>query len=126
MGTVASRYSGESDVVFGTIVSGRPASLPASDEMVGLFINTLPVRVRIDARRTSAWLAQLQLDLAQQEDYAHHPLADLQKFAGLPPGVPSSTACSSSRTIRWKKRWPMRCLACGSAPSRCPIRTITR
>lgn len=83
-----SRYSGESDVVFGTIVSGRPASLPASDEMVGLFINTLPVRVRIDARPTSAWLAQLQMDLAQQEDYAHYPLADIQKFAGLPPGVP--------------------------------------
>ncbi|MCA3824045.1 MAG: amino acid adenylation domain-containing protein, partial [Burkholderia sp.] len=82
------RYSGETDVVFGTIVSGRPASLPASDEMVGLFINTLPVRVRIDARPTSAWLAQLQMDLAQQEEYAHYPLADIQKFAGLPPGVP--------------------------------------
>ncbi|SCZ39646.1 MULTISPECIES: non-ribosomal peptide synthetase [Burkholderia] len=83
-----SRYSGESDVVFGTIVSGRPASLSASDEMVGLFINTLPVRVQIDARPTSAWLAQLQADLAQQDEYAHHPLADIQKFAGLPPGVP--------------------------------------
>ncbi|RXV65673.1 amino acid adenylation domain-containing protein [Burkholderia stabilis] len=82
------RYSGEADVVFGTIVSGRPASLPASDEMVGLFINTLPVRVRIDARPTSAWLAQLQMALAQQEEYAHYPLADIQKFAGLPPGVP--------------------------------------
>ncbi|WP_175693243.1 non-ribosomal peptide synthetase [Burkholderia ambifaria] len=82
------RYSGEADVVFGTIVSGRPASLPASDEMVGLFINTLPVRVRIDTRPTSAWLAQLQMDLAQQEEYAHYPLADIQKFADLPPGVP--------------------------------------
>ncbi|WP_143137266.1 non-ribosomal peptide synthetase, partial [Burkholderia ubonensis] len=82
------RYSGEADVVFGTIVSGRPASLPDSDEMVGLFINTLPVRVRIDKRPTAAWLAQLQMDLAQQEDYAHYPLADIQKFAGLPPGVP--------------------------------------
>ncbi|WP_080427097.1 non-ribosomal peptide synthetase [Burkholderia ubonensis] len=82
------RYSGEADVVFGTIVSGRPASLPESDEMVGLFINTLPVRVRIDKRPTAAWLAQLQMDLAQQEDYAHYPLADIQKFAGLPPGVP--------------------------------------
>ncbi|WP_175804707.1 non-ribosomal peptide synthetase [Burkholderia ambifaria] len=82
------RYSGEADVVFGTIVSGRPASLPAADEMVGLFINTLPVRVRIDTRTTSAWLAQLQMDLAQQEEYAHYPLADIQTFAGLPPGVP--------------------------------------
>ncbi|MFM0286806.1 amino acid adenylation domain-containing protein [Paraburkholderia megapolitana] len=83
-----SRYSGETDVVFGTIVSGRPASLPESDQMVGLFINTLPVRVRIDQRPTSAWLAQLQIDLAQQEDYAHYPLAEIQKFADLPPGVP--------------------------------------
>ena len=120
-----SRYSGESDVVFGTIVSGRPASLPASDEMVGLFINTLPVRVRIDARRTSAWLAQLQLDLAQQEDYAHYPLADLQKFAGLPPGVPLFDS------LLIFQNYPVEALAdalpaCGSAPSRCPIRTITR
>jgi len=82
------RYSGAADVVFGTIVSGRPAALPASDQMIGLFINTLPVRVRIDQRPVSAWLAQLQMELAQQEEYAHYPLADLQKFAGLPAGMP--------------------------------------
>ncbi len=40
-----SRYSGEEDVVFGNVVSGRPAALPGVETMVGMFINTLPVRV---------------------------------------------------------------------------------
>ena len=40
-----SRYSGEDDIVFGATVSGRPAELTGVQEMVGLFINTLPVRV---------------------------------------------------------------------------------
>src|SRR5262249_28580129 len=43
-----SRYSGEKDVVFGTVVSGRPTSLDGSESMMGLFINTLPVRVAVD------------------------------------------------------------------------------
>ena len=42
-----SRYSGEEDVLFGITVSGRPASLPGVESMVGLFINTLPLRVRV-------------------------------------------------------------------------------
>ncbi|MEP7122425.1 MAG: condensation domain-containing protein, partial [Byssovorax sp.] len=39
------RYSGEDDVLFGATVSGRGAPVPGIDRMVGLFINTLPVRV---------------------------------------------------------------------------------
>src|SRR5207247_2449403 len=48
-GLLLSRYSGERDVLFGATVSGRPAVLPHVDSMIGLFINTLPVRVRIAA-----------------------------------------------------------------------------
>ena len=40
-----SRYSGQEDVVFGATVSGRPADLAGIESMVGLFINTLPIRV---------------------------------------------------------------------------------
>ncbi len=43
-----SRYSGQTDIVFGATVSGRPAELAGVEDMVGLFINTLPERVTID------------------------------------------------------------------------------
>src|SRR5262249_45044958 len=42
-----SRYSGEDDVIFGTVVSGRPTDLPGVEAIIGNFINTLPVRVRV-------------------------------------------------------------------------------
>ncbi|MFL5540990.1 MAG: condensation domain-containing protein, partial [Longimicrobiaceae bacterium] len=46
-GLLLSRWTGADDVVFGTTVSGRPAALEGVEEMVGLFINTLPVRMRV-------------------------------------------------------------------------------
>ncbi|MYW17745.1 hypothetical protein GT039_19680, partial [Streptomyces sp. SID2955] len=65
-----SRYGGGSDVVFGTTVSGRPAELPGVTSMVGLFINTLPTRVRVDGRRPLLdWLRELQT--AQSESRRH-------------------------------------------------------
>lgn len=45
-GILLNRYSGENDVVFGTVVHGRPTELPQFDRMVGLFINVLPVRLQ--------------------------------------------------------------------------------
>ena len=55
------RYSGNGDVVFGAVVSGRPSDLAGSESMVGMFINTLPVRVTVphDAQLLS-WLESLQ------------------------------------------------------------------
>jgi len=44
-GVLLQKYNGSSDVVFGSVVSGRPASLPGVEQMVGLFINTIPVRI---------------------------------------------------------------------------------
>ena len=43
-----SRYSGNADVVFGVTVSGRPPELAGVEEMIGLFINTLPLRIQVD------------------------------------------------------------------------------
>ena len=48
--------TGQPDVVFGTAVSGRPAEVAAADSMVGLLINTVPVRATITARTTTAEL----------------------------------------------------------------------
>ena len=53
------RYSGEDDVVFGATVSGRSAPVEGIASMVGLLINTLPVRVAVDpTRETGAFLAE--------------------------------------------------------------------
>lgn len=68
-----SRYSGVSDVIFGSTLAGRLAELPKSEEIVGLFINTLPVRIKIDnyeEATVAAFLSALQkqqLDLRNFE-----------------------------------------------------------
>src|SRR5262249_41114100 len=56
-----SRYSGGEDIVFGNVVSGRPADLTGVESMIGLFINTLPVRVDVSPEASLLpWLRQLQ------------------------------------------------------------------
>src|SRR5207253_9356812 len=55
------RYCGARDVVFGTAVSGRPLTMPGAQTMVGIFINTLPVRVQVPFDGSlSSWLQELQ------------------------------------------------------------------
>src|SRR6185295_16417113 len=58
-----SYYSREDDVLFGGVVSGRPPELVGSETMVGLFINTLPVRVQVPAGMSVLpWLRKLQAE----------------------------------------------------------------
>ncbi|MFJ7903269.1 non-ribosomal peptide synthase/polyketide synthase [Streptomyces sp. NPDC096198] len=82
------RYSGEEDVVFGTTVSGRPDDLPGVESMVGMFINTLPTRVRVDGRRTAAaWLRELQDTQAESRRFASVSLAELTSSSDVPSGT---------------------------------------
>ncbi|MEV6875260.1 non-ribosomal peptide synthase/polyketide synthase [Amycolatopsis sp. NPDC051128] len=82
-GLVLSRHSGESDVVFGTTVSGRPADLPGVESMVGLFINTLPSRVTVhDGQTVSAWLRDLQAAQSRSRRFDFVSLAQLQGWSG--------------------------------------------
>src|SRR6267142_4929063 len=84
-----SRHSGEEDVVFGATVSGRPAELPGIEEMVGLFINTLPVRVQVDPSASLvAWLQKLQDTQSEANQYAYTPLVDIQGCSQVPRGTP--------------------------------------
>ncbi|NGN63411.1 amino acid adenylation domain-containing protein [Streptomyces sp. A7024] len=73
----------QQDVVFGATVSGRPDALPGSDRMVGLFINTVPVRVPCPPEQTVAQLLA-QLQTRQSKLFAHHycGLSDIQEAAG--------------------------------------------
>ncbi|HKP76952.1 MAG TPA: condensation domain-containing protein, partial [Longimicrobiaceae bacterium] len=84
-----SRYSGEADVVFGATLSVRPAELEGVDEMVGLFINTLPVRVRVPSgERLDAWLGDLQRAQAEAREFDYAALVQVQAWSEVPRGTP--------------------------------------
>ncbi len=83
------RYGGEPDVVFGTVVSGRPAELPGVESMIGLFINTLPVRLAADpAAPLGTWLAGVQERLLELRQHETAALAQIQRASEVPPGEP--------------------------------------
>ncbi|MBP0020802.1 MAG: amino acid adenylation domain-containing protein [Cyanobacteria bacterium SBLK] len=83
-----SRYTGDSEVVFGATVSGRSASLPGIESMVGLFINTLPVRIGVESSRDLlSWLQQIQTQHLEQEQYAYFPLTEIQSLSDIPQGI---------------------------------------
>ncbi|MEQ1862554.1 MAG: amino acid adenylation domain-containing protein [Chthoniobacteraceae bacterium] len=83
------RYSGEEDVAFGATRACRRGSVDGSDEMVGLFINTLPVRARIvgDAE-VLPWLAGLREQWIAMRPHEHTPLASVQARSSVPGGKP--------------------------------------
>ena len=86
---VLSCYSGQDDVVFGAVVSGRPAELRGADAMIGLFINTLPVRVRLHGEdRLLDWLKELQVRQAEARQYEYSPLVEIQGWSEVPRGQP--------------------------------------
>ncbi|MFE3698864.1 amino acid adenylation domain-containing protein, partial [Nocardia tengchongensis] len=77
--------TGRTDVVFGGTVSGRPPQLSGVEEMVGLFINTLPVRVRLDpGERVGDLLARVQDEQTRLLDHQHVGLAAIHRAVGLP------------------------------------------
>jgi amino acid adenylation domain-containing protein/non-ribosomal peptide synthase protein (TIGR01720 family) len=83
-----SRYSGQEDVLFGATVSGRPAELAGADAMVGLFINTLPVRMRTPAGAPLVpWLRELQARNVELRQYEHSPLVQIQGWSEVARGT---------------------------------------
>ncbi|MFE7610156.1 amino acid adenylation domain-containing protein [Streptomyces celluloflavus] len=84
-----SHHSGTRDVVFGATVSGRPAELPGVESMVGLFINTVPVRARIEpGRPLGEWLGELQAEQLEARPYEHAALSRIQSLSEVPSGTP--------------------------------------
>ncbi|MFF0077811.1 amino acid adenylation domain-containing protein [Streptomyces sp. NPDC005494] len=83
------RYARTEDVVFGTVVSGRPADVEDVENMSGLFINTLPLRVRLPgAGRVVDWLQDLQQQNLSMRQYEYSPLGLVQQWSGTPAGTP--------------------------------------
>ncbi|MGV4989154.1 amino acid adenylation domain-containing protein, partial [Streptomyces sp. NRAIS4] len=77
------KLTGRDDVVFGATVSGRPPEIPGIETMVGLFINTLPVRIELPAAEPLAdALARLQARQADLMAHQHLGLTEVQRVAG--------------------------------------------
>jgi len=86
-GLLLSRYSGSDDVVFGVTVSGRPADLIGIEAQVGLFINTLPMRVQVKPEaRLDDWLQGLFAQNQDMRRYEYAPLAQIQTGSDIGRG----------------------------------------
>lgn len=79
-----SAFTGRSDVAFGVTVSGRPGELAGVEMMVGMFINTVPLRVRVDPRKTvGTQCLALQRVSAALRDHSYLGHAELRSIAGV-------------------------------------------
>ena len=83
------RYSGSQDIVFGATSSGRPTNLTNAQSMVGLLINTLPVRVKLNLQH---WLIDyfksLQTEQLKRQEYEYYSLIDIHRASELPQDIP--------------------------------------
>lgn len=82
-----SRYSGQQDIVFGKVVSGRPPELEGASTIVGPFINTLPLRIKVNQEeKTNTWLKSLHNSQINQMQYESTPLFDIQRWSDIGGG----------------------------------------
>jgi amino acid adenylation domain-containing protein/non-ribosomal peptide synthase protein (TIGR01720 family) len=83
------RYAREDDVTFGVTLSGRSAPLPGIEAMIGMFINTLPLRVRVDPEAEAvAFLSDLHARQGDLHEHEHTSLVDVQGVSDVPRGTP--------------------------------------
>jgi non-ribosomal peptide synthase protein (TIGR01720 family) len=84
-----SRCTGRRDVVFGGLVSGRPAALPEIESMVGLFINVLPVRVQVSPPASLLpWLKAIQDQQVEQRQYQYSPPLKVKEWSDVQEDLP--------------------------------------
>lgn len=88
-GLMLHRYSGDNDVLFGVTLAGRSAPVPRIESTVGLFINTLPVRLTIDPdANVGRWLQSVHSMQAELLQHQYAPLLDVQGWSEIPRGLP--------------------------------------
>jgi len=82
-------YSGDRDVVFGVVSSGRPPEIEGVESMIGLFITTLPIRAWIEPGRPLLdWLQALQDQQIEARQYEYCPLVEVQEWSEVPGDQP--------------------------------------
>nr|WP_052478683.1 non-ribosomal peptide synthetase [Kibdelosporangium sp. MJ126-NF4]CEL19984.1 Enterobactin synthetase component F, serine activating enzyme [Kibdelosporangium sp. MJ126-NF4]CTQ97208.1 Enterobactin synthetase component F, serine activating enzyme (EC 2.7.7.-) [Kibdelosporangium sp. MJ126-NF4] len=82
--TVLGEFAGTSDVVTGQVVAGRPPEVPRVGEIIGLFINTVPVRAKLEyAERCLDFLTRLQTEQTSMLDHQYIDLSAVTRTAGV-------------------------------------------
>jgi thioesterase domain-containing protein len=84
---VLARHSGQDDIVFGATVPGRPADLPGIETTLGLFVNTLPIRVQVHGDQPLLdWMKEVQGQLEETRRYDYLPLEQIKSWSEVPAG----------------------------------------
>ena len=96
-GLVLARITGRDDVVFGTVLFGRMQAGEDASRGVGMFINTLPLRVRPGARSAAQCLRETHQALTELLHHEHASLSLAQRCSALPNGAPLFTALLNYR-----------------------------
>jgi amino acid adenylation domain-containing protein/non-ribosomal peptide synthase protein (TIGR01720 family) len=99
-GVLLSRYNDCADVVFGMVVSGRPAEVEGIESMVGNLINTVPMRIRLEKGMSWGSLAMAVQEASLQTTPHHYSsLAAIQRESALPAGLFSTIMAMESYPI---------------------------
>jgi amino acid adenylation domain-containing protein len=122
---VLSRFSGEDDVVFGAVRACRHGTIPGADQLVGMCINTVPVRLHVPATAMIVpWLQELREQWVALRQFEHTPLAKIQSWSECPPGRPIFESLVNFQDPSWDAalhalggKWRDRGLSIVSQPS---------
>ncbi|MCL4176656.1 MAG: amino acid adenylation domain-containing protein [Verrucomicrobia bacterium] len=102
-----SRYSGEEDVVFGAVRACRRSTVEDAESIAGLFINTLPVRVRVNPELPLLpWLVELRQTWTALRPFEHTPLASIQGWSDLPGDTPPFASLVNFQDQPWTADLP--------------------
>ncbi|MTI23429.1 condensation domain-containing protein, partial [Fulvivirga kasyanovii] len=77
-GILLSKYNNQLDITFGSVVSGRPSELSGVENILGLFINTIPVRLNLSDQTFESLVQGVQSNILDSEPYHHVPLHEIQ------------------------------------------------
>ncbi|MEH1968901.1 condensation domain-containing protein [Nostoc sp.] len=84
-----SRYTSRNNIIYGCTVTGRPVDLAEVDSIVGMFINTLPINVKLNTeQQLLSWLQDFQTQLVEARHHEYTPLTQIQGWSQVPRNLP--------------------------------------